>query len=179
MITIKDFMEVVNYRVTEGSEYCWFCFGTRAYCLTSWNGKQDGHSVNIVFDTVTQEVYQVDVCDYAKEKAYRWTNPTHVQAYKDEAKTRNVDDFAFEAHSGKPVKYIELEVADDFIEKATAIVNGENYDERIQVPLDLNKDELYQLMLQAHERDITLNQLVIEVLTAKIDELKSGDPDAF
>ena len=179
MITIKDFMEVVNYRITEGSEYYWNCFGPKAYCLTSWNGKQDGHSLSLVFDTETQEVYQVDICDYAKEKAYRWTNPAYVKAYKDEAKTRNVDDFAFEDDDRKRVKYIELEVAEDFIEKATAIVNGEDYDERIQVPLDLNKDELYQLMLQAHERDITLNQLVIEVLTAKIDELKSGDPDAF
>ena len=180
MITIKDFMEVVNYRITEGSEYCWVCFGPKAYCLTSWNGEQDGHSLNLVFDTKTQEVYQVDVCDYANQKAYRWTNPTYVQAYKDEAKTRLMDyDYAWDGDDGKPVKYVELEVAEDFIEKATAIVNDEDYDERIQVPLDLNKDELYQLMLQAHERDITLNQLVIEVLTARLDEMKSGDPDAF
>lgn len=176
---IKDFMQVVQYRITEGSEYCWTCFGNNAYCLTSWNGEQDGYSVNIVFDTKTQEVYQLEVCDYSRNRAYRWTSPAHMKAYKDEAKTRNVNDFAFETDDGKPVNYIDLEVEEDFLDKAYAIVNDEDYDERIQIPLDLNKDELYNLMLQAHERDITLNQLVSEVLEARLDKMKSGDPDEF
>ena len=180
MMTIKDFMEVVNYRITEGSDFCWFCFGSNAYCLTSWNGEQDGHSLNIVFDTETQVVYQVEVCDYANVKAYRWTNPAYVEAHLEESKTRCLEhDFAWEGDDGKPVKYIELEVEEDFITKATAIVNGEDYDDRIKVPLDLSKDEMYRLMLQAHERDITFNQLVLEILEAKMNELKSGDLDAF
>lgn len=180
MMTIEDFMEVVNYRITEGSEYCWFCFGPNSYCLTSWNGEQDGHSVNIVFDTESQEVYQIDVNDYSNVKAYRWTNPAYVEAYRDEAKNRCIDnDFAWEDEKGKPVKYIELEVEDDFLDKARSIVNGEEYDERVKVPLDLSKDEMYRLMMLAHENDMTLNEYVIGILEAKIGELKSGDLDAF
>ena len=38
MITLKDFMEVVDYRVTEGSEFTWTCFGPAAYTLSAWNG---------------------------------------------------------------------------------------------------------------------------------------------
>jgi hypothetical protein len=47
MITLKEWMEVVDYRITEGSGYSWQCFGANAYCLDSWDGDQDGHSLSI------------------------------------------------------------------------------------------------------------------------------------
>ena len=58
----------------------------------------------------------------------------------------------------------ELEVIEDWIEKATAIVAGKKYDKRIQVPLNLPDDVMFELMSMAHERDITLNKMVEEVL---------------
>jgi len=39
-----------------------------------------------------------------------------------------------------------------------------------EIELNLPKEELYQLMLMAHEQDITLNQLITQVLQVKIDE---------
>lgn len=33
------------------------------------------------------------------------------------------------------------------------------------IPLELGQDEIYRLMLIAHERDITLNALVTQILT--------------
>jgi hypothetical protein len=39
-----------------------------------------------------------------------------------------------------------------------------------EIELNLPKEELYQLMLIAHERDITLNQFITQVLQAKLDE---------
>jgi predicted HicB family RNase H-like nuclease len=41
-----------------------------------------------------------------------------------------------------------------------------------EIQLSLPKEELYQLMLMAHEQDITLNQLItqaLQALQAKID----------
>ena len=46
----------------------------------------------------------------------------------------------------------------------------EKLDGRSEIEIDLPKEELYQLMLMAHEQDITLNQLVENILQAKIDE---------
>jgi predicted HicB family RNase H-like nuclease len=39
-----------------------------------------------------------------------------------------------------------------------------------EIELNLPKEELYQLMLMAHEQDITLNQLITQVLQAKLEE---------
>ena len=77
MITLKDFMEVIDYKITEGSEYLWHCYGEHAYRLDSWNQEQDGHTVSIVFDTRTQEVYEASAYDYGRNRAYRLINPVY------------------------------------------------------------------------------------------------------
>jgi hypothetical protein len=160
MITLKDFMEVVDYRITEGSEYCWQCYGSDAYRLDSWNQEQDGHSVSIVFDTQTQTVYEVSAYDYSRNRAYRLINPDFKFAHDDEASGRGVDvDQAWD-----DVNYVDLETEEDFLEKARAIVAGEDYDTRVSVPLTVTDDVLFDLMKLAHERDVTLNQLVEGVL---------------
>jgi predicted DNA-binding ribbon-helix-helix protein len=42
-------------------------------------------------------------------------------------------------------------------------------DNRVDVPIELTDDDWYTLMKMAHERDITLNQLVEEILTLEIN----------
>jgi hypothetical protein len=164
MLTIKEWMELVDHRITEGSEYGWQCFGTDAYSLSSWNGDHDGWSFNIVFDTKTQAVYQVEVCDYARDRAYRMTNAEFKAAHDREARQNNVS--AKEAWD--EVDFVDLEEDDDFIQKALAIKADEDYDTRVDVPLNLPDDVLFELMKRAHEQDITLNKMVEEILWVAI-----------
>lgn len=175
MITLKQFMEAVDYRITEGSNYQWQCFGPNAYCLDSWNGDQNGHTVSIIFDTRTQEVYQVMAYDYSRDRAYRMTNSGYKQDFDAECEDRDVLDQAWELDDGTPVKYVDLDVEEDFLEKVRAIVNDEDYDTRVQVPVEFTDEELFQYMKLAHERDITLNQLIEEALRMAIDEYKLRD----
>ena len=172
MITIKDFMEVVDYRITEGSDYQWQCFGYNAYCLDSWNGNHEGHTVSIIFDTKTQEVYQVMAYDYARSRAYRMTNPDYKENFDAEVKDRDILDHAWEDDQGNPINYVDLDVKEDFLEKARAIVNGDDYDTRVQVPVEFTDEELFRYMKFAHEKDITFNQLVEEAIKAAIEEHK-------
>ncbi len=160
MLTLKEWMELVDYRITEGSEYCWRCFGDDAHSLSSWNQDHDGWSFNVVFDTKDQTVYTVEVCDYKHTRAYRMIDPDYQQAHSDEAKAHGV--------SGKEAwdqcDFVDLDEADDFIQKSLAIKAGENYDTRVSVPLDLPDDVMFELMKRAHQQDITLNQLVEQIL---------------
>jgi hypothetical protein len=156
MITVKEFMEVVNYRITEGSDYGWQCYGAHAYCLDSWNGDQNGHSLSITFDQKTQEVYEAQIHDYLHGRAYRMINPDYVKKHKKESKRRNID--LDEAWDG--VNYIDLEVDDDWIQKALAVVAGEDYDTRISVPIDIPDAELLKYMKMAHEQDMKFNDFV-------------------
>jgi hypothetical protein len=166
MINIKEWMELVDYCITEGSTYGWQCYGNNAYTLDSWNGDHEGYSFSIVFDTKDQTVYEVQVHDFMHQRAYRMIHPDFQKKMKKEAKRRDVN----KDEAWDDVNYIDLEVDDDFIQKCLAIKAGEDYDTRIQVPLDLSDEMLYNMMKLAHEQDVTLNQFVEQVLREAIEK---------
>ena len=170
MITMKEFMELVDYRITEGSNYGWQCYGDNAYMMDSWNGEQDGHSFTVIFDTKDQTVYEVQAHDYVHNRAYRMINEDFCKKNKKEAKRRDVN----KDQAWDDVEYVDLEVDDDFIQKCLAISAGEDYDTRVSVPVDFSDEELLQYMKLAHERDITFNEFVEEALRHALAEVESG-----
>ena len=152
MITLKEWMEVVNYRITDGGDY--YNYGG-AYSLTSWNGDQDGYSLEIIFDQKTQAVYEVQACDYKHNRAYRLINELHKEERRDNEAWDDVD-------------WVDLESDDDWIQKSLAIVAGEDYDTRVTIPLDLSESELMVLFKAAHEADMTFNDFVEKTLREKL-----------
>jgi hypothetical protein len=165
MITMKEWMELVGYRITEGSDYMWQCYGSNAYALDSWNGEQDGHSFTIIFDTKDQTVYEVQAHDYVHDRAYRMINEDFQKKNRKEAKKRDID----KDNAWDDVNYIDLDVDDDFFQKCLAIREGEDYDTRVSVPMDFSDEELLTYMKLAHDLDITLNQLVERALREAIN----------
>jgi hypothetical protein len=172
MITMKEWMELVDYKITEGGDYGWQCYGPNAYTLDSWNGVHGvgGYSFSIVFSTKSQKVYEVSMCDYTNNRAYRMINPKNVEKHRKEAESKSV----LANQAWDDVDYIDLEVDDDFFQKALAIRDGEKYDTRVQIPVDFSDEELLQYMKLAHERDMTFNELVEEALRHAINEYEAG-----
>ena len=172
MITIKEWMELVDYKITEGGEYGWGCYGPNSYQLSSWNGihGNGGYSFNIVFSTKSQKVYEVEVCDYTNNRAYRIINPDYVKKHHKEAEARGIN----LKEAWDDVDYVDLDVDDDFFQKALAIKAGESYDTRVQVPVDFSDEDLLKYMKMAHDRDMTFNELVEEALRHAIEEVKAG-----
>lgn len=164
MITLKEWMEVVDYRITEGSNYLWDCYGPDSYSLDSWNGVHDGHSFSIIFDTKTQEVYEVQSHDYKNSRAYRLCNPKTYLGMEIEAGNRGVN----KKEAWENVDYVDLESDDDWIQKGLAIAAGEDYDTRVTIPLELDDVDLLTLMKMAHARDLTFNEFVEDVLREQL-----------
>ena len=173
-LTIKDFLEVIQYKITDGDQYCWECYGPNARSMDYWNGHNDadGVSITCVFDTQNQTVYQMEAWDYANDRQYRWIHPAYKDAIIAEAKSRNVD----HAQSVDDSKYIDLDVPEDIMEKATAIFNGEEYDSRVIIPLELDDSQLLQLMKLAHEADLTFNDYVEHILRVEIARMELTQP---
>jgi hypothetical protein len=172
MITLKEWMELVDYKITEGSDYGWGCYGPNSFTLDSWNGVHGvgGYSFSIVFSTKSQKIYEVSMCDYTNNRAYRMINPKFQEKHRKEAEMRDVN--LNQAWDG--VDYVELDVVDDFIQKALAIRANEPYDTRVQVQVDFSDEDLLQYMKIAHERDVTFNQLVEDALRQAIEDVGAG-----
>ena len=174
MITMKEWMELVDYKITEGDTYGWSCYGPNAYRLDSWNGVHGtgGYSFSIVFSTKTQKIYEVSMCDYTNNRAYRMINTKNVEKHRKEAKSKSV----LANQAWDDVDYVDLEVDDDFFQKALAIRAGEPYDTRVQIELDLDEDTQFQILKMAHERGITADEFVEEILRNMIDKTKKEKP---
>jgi hypothetical protein len=169
---MKEWMELVDYKITEGGDYGWSCYGPNSYTLDSWNGVHGtgGYSFSIVFSTKSQKVYEVSMCDYTNDRAYRMINPKYKKKHDDESGDRG----ALGNQAWDDVDYIDLDVDDDFIQKALAIRAGEEYDTRVQIEVVFSEQEMLQYMKAAHEMDLTFNQFVEQALVIAIEQHKEG-----
>ena len=161
MIELKDWMTAVGHRITDGCQYGWACYGPHARVMDS-ESLMSRNTCTVVFDTVTQVVYELNACDEDAGRVYRLIHPNYRDAYHQEAQSRGVDEY--------DIKCIDLETVQDMLEKTTAIINNRPYDERIVVPLELPDDVLLVLFKMAHEQDITMNQLVIQILLGAVEQ---------
>ena len=175
MITLQDYFETTGYKITEGDSYGWSCYGPDAYQLSAWNGihGHGGWSSNIVFDTRDQTVYEVEVCDYTNDRAYRLINPDYARAHASESQSRGVE----ANQAWDDVEYVDLEVEEDFLDKMSAIIDGLSYDTRVSVPIDIPDAELLTYMKMAHERDMKFNDFVEMALREAIKRHQLSDFD--
>jgi len=173
MITMQQWMELVDYKITEGGEYGWACYGPNAYDLSSWNGVhgKGGYSFNIIFSTKTQKVYEVTVCDYTRNRAYRMIVENKQEKHRKEAEHKS--ELANQAWDD--VEYVDLEVVDDFIQKCLAIRAGEDYSTDVSVPIDLPDDLLLFAFKAAHAENMTFNDWMNKMLKEFIDKVKAGE----
>lgn len=155
---LKNWSEAVKFRFSESGEYR---FGNKnqiwARFLDYWDGDQDGVSSSCVYLPDTFEVLSMSICKYDTNTCYKWVNPE----YRD----IETNEFAYD-----DVKYTSIELEEDIIEKITKIVAHEPFDTRIMVPLEFDRDSMFELMMLAHKADMTLNDYVAEALQAYIDE---------
>ena len=164
-MTLQEFIEAFEYKITGGADYLWHCYGDHARFLEFETEYGNG---SIVFDALDQTVYEAEVwvkeLGDSKSRPYRCFNVEYFDAYTKEAVERNYNyRIAYD-----DVEFIDLEVKQDFFEKAKAIMNGKSFDKRVQIELDLEDDLLLDLFKEAHKRDITVNQLVENILQTMI-----------
>jgi hypothetical protein len=88
-ITIKDFVSAIDHQIGDGWKYLWECYGPEA-CSLDWCRPDLSASATIIYDTKTQEVYEMSVWDCRDCKVYRWIKPEYIKRHKKEAMARGV-----------------------------------------------------------------------------------------
>ena len=163
---LNEINEALDDKITGGSEYQWNCYPDGRYL----DYESDFAHVSVIYSTDDQTVYQAEISIKREawdedKKPYRWLNPDYKDALYKESKKRKVDpDQAWD-----DVKWIDLEMEEDFLEKATAIFSGEEFDTRVKVEFDLDDRSILKLATEAHRRDVTLNKMIEIILQEVID----------
>ena len=155
-MTLKDFLEAINYRITEGSRYYWDCYPDAHQISAEIPLPDDSNYAEIIFSTVDQLVYEVTASDNVNGRYYRWINPDFREAYINEAKRKGFDpDTVFDDE-----QYTDLEVEEDILEKLEAIATGREYDDRVLIPINISDEDLLAVCKAAHAKDMTLNKFI-------------------
>ena len=169
---LSEVNNAFEHKITGGGTYGWSCYGFDTWSIDYSSDYAHGY---VVFNVGTGTVYEVSVSPNLDEllgravKPYRYINPEYRDAYNSEAKTHDVDpDQAWD-----DVKWIDLETEEDFLDKASKMFDGVSFDTRVQVPIDLDNDTMLKLCMAAHERDITLNDMVGIILQEVVDKHES------
>lgn len=167
MIYLNEFLNLVNFQITGGSEYLWKCFGPNARYLDS---ELDNYSLSCIFDTKTQELYTVDFCYNVNDEnteAYRWINPKYKEALFQESEERNVD----------PTNYCdEVQIVDfENLHELVSIVDSLcGFTKYTTMSLDLNEDVILFLSQKAMELNVTMDVLVCNILRDHLQKLEQN-----
>jgi hypothetical protein len=73
-ITIKDFVQAVNFKLDGGYEYLWSCYGIDAFGL-GWTSADLSASAGMIYDDKTGVVYELSVWDDRQNFVLRWIRP--------------------------------------------------------------------------------------------------------
>lgn len=166
-MNLRQINELFDHKITDGSEYRWNCYPNARFL----EYESDYAHVSVIFSTVNQEVYEVEISvkrdSWAEDMTpYRWLNPDTKDFMIAESEKKKVN----WRNAWDNINYIDLDLEEDFFEKAKAIFNGEEFDKRVQMEVDLDDETLLKLAVEAHKRDITINKYIEIVLQNFIDK---------
>ena len=162
---MKQFLVACGHEITDGTPYQWKSYGPKARFI---NCDNDFASCYIIFDTVTQVIFEIAVQSETETANYRWINPDFLEAYRAEAKKKKI---AWD-NPGDPTeadfeegRWRLTDTTEDITDKAYAIRNGIPYDPRVVMTLYLDNEVIAIAALRAHESGMLLNDYIVNLLT--------------
>ena len=173
---IIDVMKAAHFKIAEGSEYGWDCFGDKdeVYSLdfSETLGSFDTNSASVVFNRRTGQVFEVTAYDKS-DNCFRWIDPQYVSVVKTEFETRNLDfKVAYDNNQFVDVhdETTILEILEILILNPDASEYLAPYleEEDSIITIKMTDSELALISRAAHLKNMTLNQFMIEAVQHSI-----------
>ena len=161
---ITEFLDAIQYNITNISEFTWNCYGSGTIWIDSNKGTRFDVSAN--FSNTTKEIREITLHDYKLNNSYRWTDPKFKEARHIESFKKNVDDKV----AYGVIKFIDVEVSEDILEKITDAYNDVEYNDKIIIPLDISDKDFLLFAKAAHNLDITFNQFVEKAIKEAVEK---------
>ena len=162
-------IQAAGYAITGGEKYLWNSFGVNARFLDFDYDIDHKISMGLVFDAKNQTLYQGSL--FVGNKAYIWTNPDYIQAYKEECYDKGIDPRVALDNT----HYLECEVFDDFLEKITEAFTVGECSPYVQISLEFSED--VQNFIDSQPPGFDLDSFVNDALRQEVSILKKKTED--
>lgn len=172
MIYIDEIFALFQYRIHSGNELKLKCYEEPVrYVRFSDSDDSTRETGSVVFGVESGIVYEINYS--GGNIPYRWLHPKYRDAYFEEDRSKGFDPLI--AYDNVP--YIDVntltfddeDVMDFFTEKLYPNDVTDVTDEVITI--DLDHETLAKLALQAHEKNVTLNSHIVDILR---EEMENG-----
>jgi len=163
---LNNYLDAIKNNITNIDTYNWDCYGDKCRIFDSYIEKK--YECNAVVALPGGELRELTFYDFIKSKAYRWIHPDYVDRYNSEASSIGVNP----EEAWDSVLYCEVELAEDILEKMTAVNEGREYDPRITIPVNMTDEEFMQIARAAHQLDITINEFIHRALVRALEYKK-------
>jgi hypothetical protein len=183
-------LDICGYRIREATEFGWHCYGPNARAIDfSLDYRLDADVVSAVFDTVTLRVYEMDVfAENAKGRVYyRWIDPDYIHAYRKETEALGLGetfDLVYEAETIQASPRWTFVDEETLVQKAREILQTDTEETNsvegsgtTALTMEIENSTLFQMMLDAHALDMTLNSYVNGVMREYIADQEGLEND--
>lgn len=89
-ITLQDYLDIIDYKICDGSNFEWKCYGPNSYIYTKTKYSPNAwdYELTIIFDTKDKTVYELEFSEYSTDLYAKWYNPVFKEAHMDEFKVK-------------------------------------------------------------------------------------------
>lgn len=152
----QQFLDAIDYRIASGGAFG----GDRVVRFITTDLTSNNVSATMLFDKIDKRPLFITLIDFKQQRAYSYIDALYEGRPIVEADHIDAIDIEF----------------DDIIEKIRGAVVDGYYDPRIKITIELPEDQITKMAIEAHQRDITLNQLMNEVMVAALQQEGKQDP---
>lgn len=168
---VARYLESIDHQITSGAKYEWSCYPNARFI----DSETDFVHASAVADARTGTIYEArfNLANYLGSE-YRWMNPDWRDAHDQEAISRNID--LERSEDSQPL--VELDNLDDLLDKLFLASRGLEFDERVDVVIELTDAQQLELFRLAHAQDVSFNEFIGQVLRLYMEGTQAGDGTA-
>lgn len=158
MVRLEDVMKVACYNVCEGSDFLPSCYGVGLKLFEFAAVDEDEEAVSCIFDPKTQIVHEITFI--AGDVPVKWVSP-EFRVKNSESKTKDGSrDFAWEG-----VPWTDMQDLQEILGLINDYYKGY---ENEQLLISVTPEIELALFKLAHRKDMTVNQVVEDILTKEL-----------
>ncbi len=159
---LKDIMHRTLGLITGGSQFLWSCYGDYTHHIEFES--DNGTPCNIVFNRLTNRVFEV-CCDKPDGSgAWRWIDPQFKDAHTEEVKRRAIEDSTYECGP----EFDEISSEKEILDLITLAFEDCEYEENI-ININASDETMAQIQAKADARGMTTQEFILETL---LDHIK-------